>query len=137
MKVENLNLHGLNLQEAREKTRQNVNWLLQHGVDLLVINHGKGLHSSNNFAVLKSEIRKLLKEELIKRDSGYLIIYGESDYPIALTYNEGNTLVVARGLENQYLGGATQQEKNNWVFSDEGKQTRKNSKSLRKNRRTR
>ncbi len=133
LKVENLNLHGLNLQEAKEKTRQNVNWLLQHGVDLLVINHGKGLHSSNNFAVLKSEIRKLLKEELITRDSGYVVIYGESDYPIALTYNEGNTLIAARGLENQFLGGKTQQEKNHWVFSEEGKKARKNSKSMRKN----
>lgn len=137
MKVENLNLHGLNLQEAKEKTRQNVNWLLQHGVDLLVINHGKGLHSSNNFAVLKSEIRKLLKEELITRDSGYLLVYGESDYPIALTYNEGNTLIVARGLENQFLGGKAQQEKNNQIFSEEGQKARKNSKSLRKSHRSR
>lgn len=135
MKVENLNLHGLNVQEAKEKTRQNVNWLIKHGVDLLVINHGKGLHSSNNFAVLKSEIRKFLKEELILNNSEYLVIYGESDFPIALTFNEGNTLIVARGLENQFLGGKTQQEKNNRVFSEEGKQARKNSKSLRKNHR--
>lgn len=137
MKIENLNLHGLNVQEAKEKTRQQVNWLLQHSVDLLVINHGKGLHSSNNIAVLKSEIRKYLKEELLYKHAEYLVIYGESELPIALTYNEGNTLVVARGLENEYLGGKIQQEKNRWVFSEEGKQTRKNAKNLRKNYRSR
>ena len=136
MKVENLNLHGLNLQEAKEKTRQNVAWLFQHGVDLLVINHGKGLHSSNNFAVLKSEIRKFLKEELLLNNAEYLVIYGESDLPIALTYNEGNTLIVARGLETQWLGGKTQQEKNQRVFSEDGKKARKNSKSLRNNHRS-
>ena len=137
MKIENLNLHGLSLQEAKEKTRKNVNWIFQHRVDLLVINHGKGLHSSNNFAVLKSEIRKFLKDELILNHSDYLIIYGESDFPIALTYNEGNTLLVARGLENQFLGGKNQQEKNKEVFSEEGKKARKNSKSLRSNHKNR
>lgn len=132
MKVENLNLHGCNLQEAKEKTRQNVNWLLEHGVDVLVINHGKGHHSSG-FAVLKSEIRKLLQEEILYKNPDYLVVYGESDAPIALRFNEGNTLVVARGLEKEYLGDKRQQEKNHWIYSEEGKQTRKNAKNMRKN----
>ncbi len=134
MKVESLNLHGLNLQQAREKTRQNIDWIIGHGVDVLVINHGKGHHSANNFAVLKSEIRKLLKEELILPDSGYRVIYGESDWPIALSYDEGNTLIVARGLENNYIGGKAQQEKNQRIYSEEGKETRKSQKKLRKHR---
>jgi len=132
LKVENLNLHGLNLQEAREKTRQNIDWVMGHGVDVLVINHGKGHHSANNFAVLKTEIRKLLKEELIPSDSGYRVIYGESDWPIALSYDEGNTLIVARGRENDSIGGQVQQEKNQRIFSEEGRASRKAQKSYRK-----
>lgn len=134
MKVEVLNLHGLNLNEAREKTLQNINWAIKHGVDVLVINHGKGHHSSSGFSVIKTEIRKILKEDNSLRENGYRVIYGESDLPIALTYNEGNTLIVARGMESYYIGGRVQQEKNQRIFSEEGKRDRKAQKSWRKNR---
>lgn len=137
MKVENLNLHGLNLQEARQKTRQNIEWSIGHGVDVLVINHGKGHHSANNFAVLKSEIRKMLKEDPLLSESGYRVIYGESDWPIALSYDEGNTLIVARGLEKEFVGGKAQQEKNQRIYSEEGKAARKNHKNWRKQHRNR
>lgn len=132
MKVETLDLHGLNLQEARLKIEQNLDWLIKHGVDVLVINHGKGHHSSINVAVLKSETRKLLKENSLLTSSGYLVIYGESDSPVALQYDEGNTLVVARGLESQYIGGKAQQEKNLRIFSEDGKVARKSGKNIRK-----
>lgn len=134
MKVEVLNLHGLNLIEAREKTTKNIDWLIKHGVDLLVINHGKGHHSSNGFAVLKLEIRKMLKEDTSLKENGYMVVYGESNLPVALTYNEGNTLIVARGLESNYLGGQSQQKRNESIFSEEAKQDRKTQKSWRKNR---
>lgn len=134
MKVEVLNLHGLNLNEAREKTLQNINWAIKHGVDVLVINHGKGHHSSSGFSVIKTEIRKILKEDNSLRENGYRVIYGESDLPIALTYDEGNTLIVARGMESYYIGGRVQQEKNQRIFSEEGKRDRKAQKSWRKNR---
>jgi hypothetical protein len=132
LKVETLNLHGLNQQEARMKIQQNLDWMIKQGVDVLVINHGKGHHSSNNFAVLKTETRKFLKENTELTNAGYLVLYGESDFPIALSYNEGNTLVVARGMEHQYIGGRAQQEKNFSVFSDDGRASRKNSKNIRK-----
>jgi len=132
LKVENLNLHGLNVQEARIKIDQNLDWLIRHGVDVLVINHGKGHHSNNNVAVLKSETRKYLKENSLLASSGYLVVYGESDLPVALRFDEGNTLIVARGLENQYMGGKAQQENNLRIFSDDGKAARKNSKNVRK-----
>lgn len=134
MKVEVLNLHGLNLNEAREKTLQNIDWAIKHGVDVLVINHGKGHHSSSGFSVIKTEIRKILKEDNSLRENGYRVIYGESDLPIALTYDEGNTLIVARGMESYYIGGRVQQEKNQRIFSEEGKRDRKAQKSWRKNR---
>jgi len=130
LKVEIINLHGLNLNEAQEKVRQNLDWGIKHGLEVLVINHGKGLHSSG-FAVLKTEIRNMLKEDKALRESGYRVIYGESNLPIALTYNEGNTLIVARGLENEHIGGRTQQQKNQRIFSEEGKQTRKAHKRWR------
>lgn len=134
MKVETLDLHGLNVNEAREKTRQNVQWAINHGVDVLVINHGKGHHSSTGFSVLKTEIRKMLKEDPILKESGYRVVFGESEQPIALTYNEGNTLVVARGMESQFLGSRTQQEKNQRIFSEEARRERKAGKRRRGDR---
>ncbi|MCX5779756.1 MAG: Smr/MutS family protein [Firmicutes bacterium] len=130
MKVEIINLHGLNLNEAREKVQRNLEWAIKHEVEVLVINHGKGLHSSG-FAVLKTEIRNLLKADLSLRKNNYLVVYGESNLPIALTFNEGNTLIVACGLENQPIGGQAQQTKNQRIFSEEGKQTRKAQKRWR------
>lgn len=137
MKIETLNLHGLNQLEARMKTEQNLAWIIKHGVDVLVINHGKGHHSSNNFAVLKAETRKFLKENSQLANAGYLVVYGESNLPIALSYDEGNTLVVAKGREQQYIGGKVQQEKNINVFSADGRDARKNTKNLRKQKRNR
>ena len=134
MKIEVLDLHGLNINESRDKTQQNIDWALRHGVDVLVINHGKGHHSKVGLSVVKSEIRKMLKEDLSLKENGYRVIYGESDLPIALTYNEGNTLIVARGLESEYIGGHVQQDKNQRIFSDDGKQDRKAQKRWRRDR---
>jgi hypothetical protein len=137
MKVETLDLHGLNQQEARTKIQQNLNWMFSHGVDVLVINHGKGHHSSNSFGVLKAETRKYLKENSDLANAGYRVILGESDFPVALSYDEGNTLVVARGIEHEYIGGRVQQEKNLRIFSEEGRTARKNSKTIRKQKKYR
>lgn len=133
MKIETLDLHGLNAFEAREKTNKNICWAIDHGVDVLVINHGKGHHSSG-FAVLKSEIRKMLKEDPSIWAKGYLIVFGESDQPVALTYNEGNTLVVARGMESQYIGGKAQQQRNQRIFSEDSRHERKSHKRRRSGR---
>lgn len=130
VKIETLDLHGLNAAEAREKTNKNLRWAIDHGVDVLVINHGKGHHSSG-FAVLKSEIRKMLKEDPSIRENGYLIVFGESDQPVALSYNEANTLVVARGMESQFIGGRAQQERNQRIFSEDSRQERKSHKRRR------
>ncbi|MDD2587095.1 MAG: Smr/MutS family protein [Syntrophomonadaceae bacterium] len=128
MKIESLDLHGLCVEEALNKTQQSLKWCLQHGVDILDINHGKGYHSSRNFSVVKQEIRKMLNNETSIKSFGYRIIPGESNYPIALTYDEGHTLIVARGNEQEYVGGKKQQEKNKAVFSSEGRKKRKNEK---------
>lgn len=137
MKIENLDLHGLNQLEARNKIQQNIDWLLRHGGDVLVINHGKGYHSNNNFAVLKTETRKYLKENTDLAEAGYLIIYGESDLPVALSYDEGNTLIVLKGMEHEYIGGRAQQNKNMRIFSEDGRDARKNSKNIRKQKKRR
>jgi hypothetical protein len=134
LKLETLNLHGLNVNEAREKTLKNIDWALRHGVDVLVINHGKGRHSESGVSVLKTEIRKMLKENEELKKQGYRVIFGESEHPIALSYNEGNTLVVAKGLEMEHIGGRVQQERNQRIFSEEAKQNRKAGKRLRRDR---
>ncbi|WP_054695316.1 Smr/MutS family protein [Syntrophomonas palmitatica] len=109
MKTEIIELHGLNVQEALHKTYSNLQWAIEHGVDLVVINHGKGHHSERNFSVLKTEVRKMLKQESAwLREHGYRVIYGESDLPVALTYNGGQTLVLIRGIESDYIGDSKQ-----------------------------
>jgi len=130
MRVQSLNLHGLSLEEAQQKTRQNLSWCMQNGVDVLDLNHGKGYHSSRNFSVLKQELRRMLKSEPSLKEFGYKVVYGESNLPVALAYDEGHTLIVARGKEKEYIGGRKEQEKKQRIFSPEGQQERK----LRKKR---
>lgn len=137
MKVEQLNLHGLSLEEAMEKTRQNLRWCMNNGVEVLDINHGKGYHSERRFSVLKQEVRRFLKEEASLSASGYRLIYGESDFPVALTFDEGHTLVVVKGCENKYIGARSKQERNQRVFSEEGRRQRRAQKALRKDRKKR
>ncbi len=128
MKLESLNLHGLGLEEALEKLEINLKWCVKHQVEILDINHGKGFHSNRNFSVIKSEVRKLLKNSVFLKDNNYVIVLGESNLPIALTFDAGHTLVVKRGLEKSYLGGKKQIEKNLRIFSGEGKKQRKMAK---------
>lgn len=130
MKVQSVNLHGLSVEEALEAAVKNLDYCLNHGVDVIDFNHGKGYHSSRNFSVIKQEIRKMLKNYPI-RDHGYRIVYGESDLPVALTFDEGHTLVVAQGKDLEYIGGRVQQERNHLIYSDEGKKMRKKDKKLR------
>jgi hypothetical protein len=135
MKVESLNLHGLSLEEALQKSQQNLEWCIKHGVDVLDLNHGKGHHSKRNFSVLKQEIRKMLKDNKYIKESGYKIIYGESDIPIALEFDEGHTLIVIRGKESEYIGGKKQQDKKQEIFSNTGRQQRKVQKNLKAQKR--
>lgn len=129
MKIEHLDLHGLTLEEAREKTRKNLAWCMEHEVDVLDINHGKGYHSENRISVIKAEIRKFLRQEESLQEYGYKVVYGESNLPVALSFDEGHTLVVARGKEKEYLGGKKQQEKNRQLYSDEARKERKGHKA--------
>jgi hypothetical protein len=129
MKIEQIDLHGLNIQEAVEKTRKNLQWCMDHGVALLDINHGKGYHSDRGFSVIKMEIRKMLHQEESLKENGYNVVYGESNLPIALGFDEGHTLVVAAGKEKEYLGGRRQQEKNHQLYSDEARKNRKHHKA--------
>ncbi len=130
MRLEKVDLHGLALEEALEKARSNLNWCIKNEVEVLDIIHGKGHHSSRSFSVVKKEIRKMLDGEPLLKQYGYRVVLGESDFPVALTFDEGHTLVVKRGLEKQYIGGKKQQEKNQRIFSGEGKKQRKEQKNL-------
>jgi hypothetical protein len=120
----------MSVEEAMGVTVKNLDYCLNHGVDVIDFNHGKGFHSNRNFSVIKQEIRKLLKDYPL-RDAGYKLIYGESDLPVALTFDEGHTLVVSRNKEMEYIGGRVQQERNHLIFSDEGKKKRKQDKKQR------
>ena len=131
MKIETINLHGMALEEALTKAKNNLRWCLEHGIEVFDINHGKGHHSDRNFSVLKREIRRWLKDENLLTEYGYKVIYGESNLPVALSYDEGHTLVVARGSDHEYIGGQKQQARNEIVFSTEGKKLRRMQKKNR------
>jgi len=137
VKAEQINLHGLNVEEAMEKTRKNLQWCMNHGVDVLDINHGKGHHSDRGFSVIKMELRKMLREEECLKENGYKVVYGESDLPVALSFDEGHTLVVVAGKEKEYLGGRRQQEKNHQLYSDEARKNRKSYKAQKAAKRKR
>ncbi|MGI6469182.1 MAG: Smr/MutS family protein [Syntrophomonadaceae bacterium] len=127
--METLNLHGMGLDEALQKTCNSIQWCLQHGVDILDINHGKGHHSERNFSVIKSEVRKMLKTLPEIKAAGYKVVYGEWDLPVCLTFDAGHTLVLIKGLEHQYLGGKKVQEKNLRIYSAEARRERKAAKA--------
>lgn len=128
MKIETIDLHNLNLEEALRKVEMNLQWCIDHNVDVIDIIHGKGRHSQQNFSVIKQEVRRKLKNESRWGEQGYKIIPGESNYPVALTFDEGHTLIVYRGKESDYIGGAKTRQKNKIVYSEEGKKMRKNFK---------
>lgn len=137
MKVESLNLHNLGLVEALEKARSNLLWCIEHEVDLIDFNHGKGLHSQRGIGVIKQELRRFLKDNENLRSSGYRVVPGESDMPIALGFDEGHTLVVKRGLEQEYADGQKQRYKKEEIYSPEGRQKRKLAKAHQASKRQR
>ncbi len=135
MKIENVELHGLNVERAFEKVEKNLTWCLAHGVDVIVFNHGQGHHSSNGLSVIKQELRRQLKDHPLVKEYGYRVLYGEMDLPLTLTYNAGQTLVAAPGCADQFIGGRVQQEKNQLIFSEDGKKLRKQAKRNRAQKR--
>ncbi|HOB11962.1 MAG TPA: Smr/MutS family protein [Syntrophomonadaceae bacterium] len=137
MKIETVDLHNLGLSEAMAKAEKNLLWCIEHEVAVIDFIHGKGLHSERRFSVIKQELRRYLKNSDLLKDSGYRIVPGESDLPIALSFDEGHTLVVKRGLEKEYLGGQRQQQKNQLLFSQQGRQVRKNAKAINSAKRKR
>lgn len=137
MKIETVDLHNLSLSDALAKAEKNLIWSIEHQVQVIDFIHGKGLHSDRRFSVIKQELRRYLKNSDLLKDSGYRIVPGESDLPIALSFDEGHTLVVARGLEKEYLGGQRQQQKNQLLFSQQGRQVRKNAKAINSAKRKR
>lgn len=137
MKIETVNLHNLGLSEALAKAEKNLVWSIDHQAEVIDFIHGKGLHSERGFSVIKQELRRYLKNSSLLNSSGYRVIPGESDLPIAMSFDEGHTLVVARGLEKERLGGRRQQEKNQLLFSQQGRQMRKNAKAIQASKRQR
>ena len=135
MNLDQIDLHGKSLKEAFDTMEKCLRWIIDRDEIGAVFIHGKGNHS-NRIAVLKQEVRRFLfeNEELIEND--YLVIKGEDEYRITETFNEGVVVVIKRGYENEPIGGGKkQEEKRQIVFSEEGRELRKQGKknrSLRK-----
>ncbi|NLB53201.1 MAG: hypothetical protein GX808_09770 [Syntrophomonadaceae bacterium] len=137
MKIEKIDLHGISVEEALKKVEANIKWCIENNVDVIDINHGKGHHSSQNFSVIKKEVRHRLKNDRSLQEADYKVVFGESELPVALTYDQGHTLVVAKGKVNNYIGGAKEQQKNHIIYSKEGKRIRKEQKARNADKRKR
>ncbi|MGS0744929.1 Smr/MutS family protein [Syntrophomonas erecta subsp. sporosyntropha] len=70
MKIEKIDLHGLNLEEARLRLEKNLAWCMKNQVDVLDINHGKGHHSERGFSVIKKEVRNTLQSHSKLKEMG-------------------------------------------------------------------
>ena len=110
MRIETLDLHGLSSEEAWGKTEKQITWVISHQVPVLVLIHGKGHHNPNRVAVIKQLLRKQLKTHELITSNGYMVIYGESNVPIASAYDEGSTLIVLREYMHTSTGGKKQAE---------------------------
>lgn len=132
MKLDQIDLHGKNKDEALLTVEKNVRWIIDHDKIGVVLIHGKGKHS-NHVAILKQEVRRYLEENEELLEHGYLVLKGEDDFRITETFDEGQVLIVKEGYENEsFVDGKKQEEKTKIVYDYDGKDFRKHMKKNRK-----
>lgn len=127
-----IDLHGKTVEEAMSLVEQQIEWVVKHGEDYVVFNHGRGLHSQF-CAKIRSAIRGTYMDSEFLEENGYKMIRGEDPYEITTAFNDGNTLVVRKGREVYALVDNQRHiETNNRIYSLESKEERKNRKKNRK-----
>jgi hypothetical protein len=124
-----IDLHGLTLEEAREKVIHFLDGAYQHREQVVRIIHGQGKHSEN-FPVIKSFVRHWLQESDFGQHKIAEIFRGEDGSPYSMA-NPGETIVVLK------IPGMIEQLENQPLISideEEDREARRNSKAIRAER---
>lgn len=135
MKYDEINLHCRSVQEAMEKVQSQLEWMLSHEeLQALVFIHGKGLHSAHGQSRIRTAVRKFFEEKSALLDEkGLRVIRGDEQFPITESFDEGVTLLVRKGREEEHLVNDSRQiERNQVVFTQEGKEKRQYNKKNKK-----
>jgi hypothetical protein len=100
-KMNLINLHGLNLEEARLKLENGLLSALENHEWVVRIIHGQGKHSEV-FPVVKSLVRRWLKESEFAVNHIETVYRGEDGSPYTAV-NPGETIIVLKNKGNQLL----------------------------------
>ena len=122
--METIDLHGMTLEEAKEKLEQRLVNAYQYGEQTIRIIHGQGKHSAY-FPVIKSFVRRWLEESEFGREYIESIYRGEDGSPYTPP-NPGETVVRLKG--DKVIG---ENEVIDWVAEDEEWEARKQAKGRR------
>lgn len=123
--IETIDLHGLTLDQARDRLQNGLEDAFQYNVGVVRIIHGRGKHSEV-FPVIKSYVRHWLKQSIFARERIASVFYGEDGSPYT-SPNPGETIVLFKGA-NQYP------EDTDGAWEEEEFEARKNAKSIRADR---
>ena len=127
--METIDLHGLTLEEAKEKVAKGLEGAYQHHEQVVRIIHGQGKHSEF-FPVLKSFVRHYLEESEFGRQKVAAFFRGEDGSPYT-TPNAGETVVV---LKTNEKNGVLYKQPLSLIEEDEDREARKNLKAIRADR---
>ena len=126
--METIDLHGMTQEEAEETLKRRLLSAFQYGERTVRIIHGQGKHSAH-FSVLKSFVRRWLRESDFARTYVETVYRGEDGSPYTLP-NPGETVVRLKG---ETIVG--RDEEIDWVAEEEEWAARKQAKALKAQRR--
>lgn len=124
--MENIDLHGLSLAEAKDKLEKRLTAALDYGERVVRVIHGQGKHSEY-FPVIKSHVRQWLESSEFALEHVESVFRGEDGSPYT-SPNAGETVVVLR-VEKPAHG----EEPVDWE-EEEGREARKMAKGMRADR---
>jgi hypothetical protein len=124
--MEEINLHGLNLEEARHQLENRLDSACRHGETVIRIIHGQGKHSEY-FPVLKSFVRRWLIESEFARLKVDSVFRGEDGSPYTVP-NAGETVIVLKGVSPSVF------ERELSFEEEEEQEARRNAKGIRADR---
>lgn len=124
--METVDLHGLTLDQAKEKVEGRLRNADQFGEKVIRIIHGQGKHSAV-FPVIKSFVRRWLEKSDFAKERIESVFRGEDGSPYTRV-NPGETIVVLKGN-----GEILHEQEVDWKEEEEWEK-RKQAKKLRANK---
>ena len=125
--METIDLHGLSLEEAKERLEMRMRSAERFGEKVVRVIHGQGKHSEV-FPVIKSYVRRWLEESDFAREYVESVFRGEDGSPYT-KINAGETVVLLKGAA-ELVGGEPELD---WEEEEE-RESRKLAKGQRADR---